>query len=82
MVARTRHSTFEGCLPVFKRYGVGAINWGLVKGKTNTIFAWSAPMPDRDEPPVWFHDVFRPDGTPFRPAEAEFIRAITRAIGR
>jgi hypothetical protein len=26
---------------------------------------------------VWFHDVFRPDGTPFRPAEIEFIRAIT-----
>ncbi|PYQ54582.1 MAG: 1,4-beta-xylanase [Acidobacteria bacterium] len=78
-MARTRNSTFEGCLPVFKRYGVGAINWGLVKGKTNTIFAWNAPMPDKDEPPVWFHDVFRPDGTPFRAAEAEFIRAITKA---
>ena len=75
-MARTRNSTFETCLPVFKRYGVGALNWGLVKGKTNTIFAWNTPMPDKDEPPVWFHDVFRPDGTPFRAAEVEFIRAI------
>ena len=58
---------FETSLPVFKRHGVGAINWGLVKGRTNTIFAWSAPMPDQDEPPVWF-----------RAAEVEFIRAITR----
>ncbi len=57
---------------------MGAINWGLVKGKTNTIFAWNAPMPDKDEPPVWFHDLFRPDGKPFRPSEVEFIRTITR----
>jgi len=77
-MARTRNSLFETCLPVFKRYGVGAINWGLVKGKTNTIFAWNAPMPDKDEPPVWFHDLFRPDGAPFRPSEVEFIRTITR----
>jgi hypothetical protein len=81
-MARTRNSLFETSLPVFKRHRVGAINWGLVKGKTNTIFAWNAPMPDRDEPPVWFHDIFRPDGTPFRPAEVEFIRAITKDTAR
>jgi len=81
-MARTRNSTFQTCLPVFKRHGVGALNWGLVKGKTNTIFAWDTPMPDRDEPPVWFHDIFRPDGTPFRADEVAFIRAITREGAR
>jgi len=76
-MARTRNSTFETCLPVFEKYNVGAINWGLVKGKTNTIFAWDTPMPDKDEPPVWFHDIFRPDGSPFSQKEVDFISAIT-----
>ena len=76
-MARTRGSLLETSLPVFKRHQVGALNWGLVKGKTNTIFAWDAPMPDKDEPPVWFHDLFRPDGTPFRASEVEFLKAIT-----
>jgi hypothetical protein len=76
-MARTRNSLFQTCLPVFIRYRVGALNWGLVKGKTNTIFAWDTPMPDHDEPPVWFHDIFRPDGTPFSQKEVDFIKSIT-----
>jgi len=76
-MARTRGSLFETALPIFKRHGVGALNWGLVKGKTNTIFAWDAPMPDKDEPPVWFHDVFRPDGSPYSAKEVEFLKSIT-----
>jgi len=81
-MARTRGSLFETSLPIFKRHGVGALNWGLVKGKTNTIFAWDAPMPDQDEPPVWFHDLFRPDGTPFKASEVEFLRSITAKPAR
>jgi cellulase (glycosyl hydrolase family 5) len=76
-MARTRGSLFETALPIFKRHRVGALNWGLVKGKTNTIFAWDAPMPDKDEPPVWFHDVFRPDGTPYSASEIAFLKSIT-----
>ena len=34
-------------------------------------------MPDKDEPPVWFHDLFRPDGTPFKASEVEFLKGIT-----
>jgi len=75
-MARTRKSLFKTTLPVFKKYQVGAINWGLVKGKTNTIFAWDNPMPTVDEPPVWFHDIFRPDGTVFSEEEVEFIKRI------
>ena len=76
-MARTRGSLFKTSLPVFKKYHVGAINWGLVKGKTNTIFAWDNPLPNVDEPPVWFHDIFRPDGTVFSQEEADFIKSIS-----
>ncbi len=78
-MARPRNSRFETCLPVFKKYRVGAINWGLVKGKTNTIFAWDTPLPNVVEPPVWFHDIFRPDGTPFSQTEVNFIKRLTEA---
>jgi len=77
-MARTRNSTFPGCLPVLKKYNVGAINWGLVAGKSNTIYAWDKPMPDGSEPETWFHDVFRKDGTPYRTEEAEVIRRLTK----
>ena len=30
-----------------------------------------------EEPPVWFHDIFRPDGTPYRQAEVDYIRSVT-----
>src|SRR2546421_748970 len=35
-MARGNGSTFQGTLPVAKRYNVAAINWGLVAGKTQT----------------------------------------------
>lgn len=76
-MARTRRSLFETNLPILKKYRVGAINWGLVKGKTNTIFAWDTPLPGVDEPPVWFHDIFRPDGTPFSQKEVSLIKTLT-----
>jgi hypothetical protein len=33
-------STFQNCLPVLKTNKVGAINWGLVNGKSGTVWAW------------------------------------------
>ena len=76
-MARTRGSRFTNELPVLKKNHVAAINWGLVSGKTNTIYAWDKPMPGGEEPPVWFHDVFRRDGTPFSEAEISFIKSLT-----
>ena len=76
-MARTRNSTFRGNLPVFKKYNVGAINWGFVSGKTNTIYAWDTPMPDGAEPKVWFHDIFRKDGTPYSEEEIRIIKELT-----
>jgi hypothetical protein len=76
-MARTNSSRFDTNLPVFKKYKVGAINWGLVSGKTNTIFPWSSKE-GTQEPKIWFHDIFRKDGTPFSDDEIKFIKAITK----
>ena len=80
-MARTAGSTFGGTLPVLEKYQVGAINWGLVAGKTQTIYpwdSWKTPYTGAHTLPVWFHDVFYPDGRPYRQAEVELIRTLTR----
>ena len=73
----TEHSEVHTCLPVFKEEGVGCINWGLVAGKTNTIYAWGKPGGD-SEPPVWFHDLFRPDGMPYHDSETSLFKQLLR----
>jgi hypothetical protein len=67
---------FENILPLLRKNDVGAINWGFVSGKTNTIFGWDDPRPDGREPVVWFHDILRQDKSPFDPAEIEIIKKI------
>jgi hypothetical protein len=76
-MARTRNSKFETHLPIFKKYNVGAINWGFVAGKSNTIYQWNSPMPDGSEPKIWFHDIFRKDGTPYDKKEIFIIKQLT-----
>ena len=73
-MARPRNSRFANILPLLKKYNVAAINWGLVAGKTNTKYAWETPLADGSEPTEWFHEVFRPDGTPYHQDEADLIK--------
>jgi hypothetical protein len=78
-MARPRGSTFVAILPVGKRYNVGMINWGFVEGKSQTIYPWDSwerPYVAY-EPWVWFHDIFRTDGTPYLREETELIKRIT-----
>lgn len=77
-MARTRNSTFESILPMLKQEKIGAYNWGLVSGKTNTIYAWDTPMPDGKEPVLWFHDIFRKDGKPYKDDEVQLIKELTK----
>ena len=80
-MARPVGSTFDGVLPLAQVEKVGVINWGFVAGKTQTYLPWDSwrhPYVD-DQPPVWFHDVLRPDGTPYREAEVRLIRRLTGA---
>jgi len=76
-MARLRNSHFENIMPILKAQNIGAINWGLVAGKTNTMYAWDTPMPDGAEPKVWFHDIFRPNGKPYDEKEVAFIKSMT-----
>jgi hypothetical protein len=80
-MARSVGSTFDTILPIAKRERVGAINWGFVAGKTQTYYPWESWQHPyvHDQPPVWFHEVLRPDGTPYRQAEVDLIRHLTAA---
>jgi endo-1,4-beta-mannosidase len=75
-MARTRGSKFANIMPLLKKENVGALNWGFVMGKTNTIYAWDNPMPDGSEPKEWFHDIFRKDGTPYKAEDVELIKKL------
>ncbi len=78
-MARSVGSTFDAILPIAKQERVGAINWGFVAGKTQTYFPWESWRHPyvQEQPPVWFHEVLRPDGTPYRQAEVDLIRQLT-----
>ena len=81
-MARGNGSFFMGSLPVAKVHNVGMINWGLVQGKSQTHLPWDSwerPYIDR-EPSIWFHEVFRTDGTPYIVEEVQFIKRMTGKV--
>ncbi len=75
-MARGAGSTFDTILPIAYKHHVGAINWGLVVGKSQTNMPWDSwERPYVLAPPtLWFHDVFYADGKPYRLREAELLR--------
>lgn len=76
-MARTRGSLFTNIMPLLKSNNIAAFNWGFVSGKTNTIYAWDASMPGGEEPKVWFHDIFRKDGSVYSKDEVALIKSLT-----
>jgi hypothetical protein len=78
-MARPAGSTFDAILPIAKAHNVAAINWGFVVGKTQTNLPWDSwQRPYVLQPPVvWFHEVLKADGTPYRPQEAIILRQLT-----
>lgn len=80
-MARGNGSTFDGSLPVGKRYNVAMFNWGFVDGKTQTRYPWDSWQHPYvlQQPTIWFHEVFRGDGKPYRQAETDLIRANAEA---
>lgn len=82
-LARSMGSTVEGILPIAKRHNVGAFNWGLVAGKTQTYQPWSSwDHPSPTPPKVWFSDLLLPDGRPFQGSEIQTIRTLSGAQTR
>ncbi len=77
-MARGAGSTFDGVLPLAKKLDVGMINWGFVKGKSQTNLPWDSwQRPYTSAPPtIWFHDVLHRDGTPYRQREVDIIHTL------
>jgi len=77
-MARLRNSRFQNVMPILKKENVGAINWGFVSGKTNTIYAWDTPIKDGSQPVEWFHDIFTKDGKPYKQEEVDLIKKMNK----
>ena len=80
-MARAVGSTIDAILPIAKQERVGVMSWGFVAGKTQTYLPWESWQHPyvRSQPPVWFHDLLHPDGTPYRQAEVDLIRELAGA---
>lgn len=70
-------NTFFDIAPKLKENHIGAIHWGLVNSRCNFHLPWRPKPEDIPEPKVWFHDIFRHDGTPYDPKEIELIKKLT-----
>ena len=77
-LARTAGSTVD-LLEIFAAHGVGAINWGLVDGRTQTRFPWSSWTESVPQHAPWFHELLHADGTAYDPDEVAVFRRLTRA---
>ncbi len=79
-MARQRESTFKDVLPIFKKYHIGAINWGLVSGKTQTIYPWGYSK-NAEPLKMPFHDIFEKDGSFLVPEEEGIFASICKTQG-
>jgi hypothetical protein len=78
-MSRGNGSFFDPNLGYLKSEGVGAYSWGLVSGKSQTIYPWDSWTKQYDsEPDLWFHDIFRRDGSPYRPEEVAYIKKVIK----
>ncbi|MBT1702549.1 cellulase family glycosylhydrolase [Chryseosolibacter indicus] len=73
-MARGFNNTFESIIPIFEKHKVSGYNWGLVAGKTQTSYPWDSwTVSYAGEPSLWFHDIFRADGTPYKEEEINYL---------
>jgi len=78
-MARNQNNTIAAMLPYMKEKNVDAFNWGFVSGKSQTIFPWDSWQRSYDgEPTPWFHDLLRPDGTPYLQSEWNAVTKLCR----
>ena len=84
-MARPVDSKISDQLSLFHDRGVGCFQWGLVKGRTQTWLPWPDDLVrahgGRVDRSLWFHDLFREDGTPYDACEVEKIRELTTSAG-
>ena len=78
-MARGNESTFDTILQIGKRQHIGAINWGFVAGRTQNNLPWDSWKRPyvTEQSTVWFHEIFRNDGRPYRQREIDLNRQLT-----
>ena len=85
-LARNIGSTIVEQLPIFERERVGAFQWGLVRGRTQTHVPWPAIVTllgDYDpQTSDWFHDVIDSNGKPFDLEEITVVKRLTDLAAR
>jgi hypothetical protein len=74
-LARPFGSTLFTHLDYFHSEKVGAIQWGLVAGRSQTYYQWKSPK-GAPMPRMWFHDVLYSNGTAFSPLEEKLYYEI------
>lgn len=80
-MSRGSGGLFETILPYMKEQGIGGFNWGLVNGKTQTIYSWESWVRDvSSEVDFWHHDILRKDGTPYLESEVELFHKLSEEI--
>jgi len=82
-LARGNGSNVDTILPMARRENIGMINWGFVDGAIQTRFPWDSWQRPytMQEPTLWFHDLLKADGTPYRAREAELFRKLADTPG-
>jgi len=81
-LARLNGSSVDAVLPIAQRERIGMINWGFVDGASQTRFPWDSwerPY-TMQGPSMWFHDLLKRDGTPYREREAEIFRTLVAQV--
>lgn len=76
---RPARNTLHDHLPLFRREKIGAWQWGMIQGKTQTNLSWatmSGGAPD-PAPVLWQHDLLFSDGTPYDPSETALIAELS-----
>lgn len=77
-MSRGSGSTFDPVMGYLKKHKIGAYNWGLVAGKTQTNYPWETWQKQYTaEPELWFHEIFHKDGTPYDVEEIKYIKSLT-----
>lgn len=78
-MARPAGSRFDPVAGYFKDQKIAAYNWGFVAGKTQTQYPWDSWRTEYTaEPELWFHEILRPDGTPYDRREVDYLKRLTR----
>lgn len=81
-MARTIDSRIADQLPYFRERKIGAFQWGLVRGRTQTHLPWPGlAMRTHADSGLeeWFHDILTEGGAAHSAAELETLRAVLSA---